>query len=120
MKFAALGAVICSRVRPFACRDPRGTEWRAYVPGWGCFCWRRVMVWVHGGGMMVGDSSMDYSRLVATQRVVLVNVNYRLGPLGFLSSPELEAENGGRGSGGMNGQHDVIVALQWVARNIGK
>ena len=76
--------------------------------------WRRVMVWVHGGGMMSGDSSMDYSRLVATQRVVLVNVNYRLGPLGFLSSPELEAENGGRGNGGMNGQHDVIVALQWV------
>ena len=72
------------------------------------------MVWVHGGGMMEGDSSMDYSRLVATQRVVLVNVNYRLGPLGFLSSPELEAENGGRGNGGMNGQHDVIVALQWV------
>ena len=27
---------------------------------------------------------------------------------------ELEAENGGRGNGGMNGQHDVIVALQWV------
>jgi carboxylesterase type B len=32
-----------------------------------------VMVWIHGGGMMGGDDNMDFSRLVATQQIVLVN-----------------------------------------------
>lgn len=46
-------------------------------------------------------------------------MNYRLGPLGFLSSEELEAENRGHGgTGGMNGQHDQITALKWVKANI--
>ena len=77
-----------------------------------------VMVWIHGGGMMGGAGNMDFSRLAATQNIILVNVNYRLGPLGFLSSAELEAENGGHGTGGMNGQHDQITALRWVKANI--
>jgi hypothetical protein len=32
-----------------------------------------VMVWIHGGGMMGGDDNMDFSRLAATQQIVLVN-----------------------------------------------
>lgn len=44
-----------------------------------------VMVWIHGGGMMGGSGDMDFSRLAVTQKVILVNVNYRLGPLGEIS-----------------------------------
>eukprot|EP01047_Picozoa_sp_COSAG01_P037690 COSAG01_NODE_3012_length_6723_cov_13.578351_1_plen_365_part_00 len=92
-----------------------------------------VAVWVHGGGMMGGASnSFDFTRFVQTQRVIVVAVNYRLGPLGFFSSAELEAENhhraaaaaattgrsSGAGSGGMNGQLDQITALRWVKRHI--
>ena len=47
-----------------------------------------VMVWVHGGGMMGGSgASFNASRLAATQGVLVVTLNYRLGPLGFLSHP---------------------------------
>eukprot|EP01047_Picozoa_sp_COSAG01_P033533 COSAG01_NODE_2472_length_7625_cov_9.664895_3_plen_280_part_00 len=80
-----------------------------------------VAVWIHGGGMMVGSSdSFDFSRLVQTQGVIVVNVNYRLGPLGFFASAELEAENraAGRATGGMNGQLDQIAALRWVKEHI--
>ena len=85
-----------------------------------------VMAWVHGGGMMGGSStSFDYSRFVQTQRLIVVSINYRLGPLGFFSSEELAAENTSikgmgraRGNGGMNGQYDQITALKWLRNNI--
>lgn len=50
---------------------------------------------------------------------ILVGIEYRLGPLGFLSSPEIAALPESEGAtGGMNGIRDTIVALEWVQKNI--
>jgi para-nitrobenzyl esterase len=76
-----------------------------------------VMVWFHGGGMVVGESDdYDPTRLVQ-QGVVVVTLNYRLGFLGFLAHPALSAESGYGGSGNY-GLMDQQAALQWVQRNI--
>ena len=51
---------------------------------------------------------------------ILVTVNYRLGPLGFLPTDfGLESGAALNGTGGMNGLLDQITALQWVRANIG-
>jgi para-nitrobenzyl esterase len=70
-----------------------------------------VMVWVHGGGSRSGGGSQyDGARLAAGGDVVVVTVNFRLGPLGFLSSEALD------GSGNF-GIQDQQAALRWVQRN---
>lgn len=46
---------------------------------------------------------------------VVITLNFRLGALGFL--PTREASNTS-GTGGLNGAHDVIVALQWIQKHI--
>ncbi len=80
---------------------------------------RPVMVWIHGGALTRGSGSLevyDGTRL-AERGAVLVTINYRLGPLGFLSHPLLSAESS-HGSSGNYGILDQIAALQWVQRNI--
>jgi para-nitrobenzyl esterase len=80
---------------------------------------RPVMVWIHGGALTRGSSSLevyDGARL-AERGVVLVSINYRLGPLGFLSHPALSVESS-HGSSGNYGILDQIAALKWVQRNI--
>jgi para-nitrobenzyl esterase len=75
-----------------------------------------VMVWIHGGALVTGESDdYDPSALVA-QGVAVVTLNYRLGPLGFLSHPALSAEAGG--ASGNYGLMDQQAALQWVQTNI--
>jgi carboxylesterase type B len=57
---------------------------------------RPVMVWIHGGGYLFGAASQglyDGANL-ARRGVVVVSMNYRLGPLGFLAHPQLSAESG--------------------------
>ena len=77
---------------------------------------RPVMVWLHGGGLTVGESDdYDPTRLVSKGTIV-VTVNYRLGYLGFLAHPALSAESG-NGSGNY-GLMDQQAALRWVDRNI--
>jgi para-nitrobenzyl esterase len=77
-----------------------------------------VMVWVHGGSALVGaGSDVDPARLAETGRVVVVTVNYRLGPFGFLAGPALSAENPRRVSGNY-GLLDVLAALRWVQRDV--
>ena len=78
-----------------------------------------VMVWIHGGGLNMGwghQGTYDGSAF-ARQGVVLVSINYRLGPFGFLAHPELSAESK-RGVSGNYGFLDQVFALQWVKRNI--
>ena len=74
-----------------------------------------VMVWIHGGALLVGESD-DYDpvRLV-NQGVVVVTLNYRLGAFGFLAHPALTAEQGTSGNYGLMDQQ---AALRWVQRNI--
>jgi para-nitrobenzyl esterase len=77
-----------------------------------------VMVWFHGGALIVGQSD-DYipTKLVSRGRVIVVTVNYRLGPFGFLAHPSLSAESPDHISGNY-GFMDQQFALRWVQRNI--
>ncbi|KAG8450048.1 hypothetical protein GDO86_016655 [Hymenochirus boettgeri] len=74
-----------------------------------------VMVWIYGGGFETGTSSLDIydgKFLAATEQVIVVSMNYRLGPLGFLSFP------GNPEAPGNVGLFDQRLALQWVYENI--
>ena len=80
---------------------------------------RPVMVYIYGGGFNEGSGSVavyDGTQL-ARRGVVVVNLNYRVGPLGFLVYPELSKESE-HGVSGNYGLLDQIAALQWVQRNI--
>ncbi len=75
-----------------------------------------VMVWIHGGGFVGGESDdYDPSSLVA-DGVIVVTINYRLGALGFLAHPALADHPGG--PSGDYGLMDQQAALRWVQRNI--
>ena len=75
-----------------------------------------VMVWIHGGALVMG-SGMDYDGSPLTRKgVILVTINYRLGPFGFYAHPALSAE--GKGHSGNQGYKDQIAALNWVQENI--
>lgn len=79
---------------------------------------RPVMVWIHGGAFQFGSGSTpwyDGSRFVQHGDVVLVTINYRLGPLGFMFLDELF--DGFSGSGNL-GIADQVAALEWVRDNI--
>ena len=78
-----------------------------------------VMVWFHGGGHTGGWGSAKIFDGTALSRkgVVLVTINYRLGPFGFLAHPALTAESPD-GSSGNYGLLDKIAALEWVRDNI--
>jgi para-nitrobenzyl esterase len=78
-----------------------------------------VMVWIHGGALVVGESDdYDPTRLVQHGAIV-VTLNYRLGHLGFLAHPALSAESPDHASGDY-GLMDQQAALRWVQRNIAK
>jgi len=78
-----------------------------------------VMVWIHGGAFMTGSGSVPiYSGdNLARKGVVVVTINYRLGPFGFLVHPDLSRE-ASDGTAGNYGLKDQIEALKWVKRNI--
>jgi para-nitrobenzyl esterase len=76
-----------------------------------------VLVWLHGGGYVDGESNdYDANRLAARGKLVVVTINYRLNLFGFLAHPALNTEKGGSGNYGIL---DMQAALQWVNRNIG-
>jgi para-nitrobenzyl esterase len=80
---------------------------------------RPVLVWIHGGAFTIGSGAQsiyDGAALAKRGDVVVVTVNYRLGPLGFLRLTEL---TGGRiPSTGNEGILDQVAALEWVRDNI--
>ena len=78
-----------------------------------------VLVWIHGGGLSIGngaDITYDGTRL-AQRGVVLVTINYRLGAFGYLAHPLLSAESEHAASGNY-GTLDQVAALGWIQRNI--
>ncbi|MER5515586.1 carboxylesterase family protein [Streptomyces sp. NPDC002763] len=79
---------------------------------------RPVLVWLYGGdrALWSGQEMYDGS-LLASKGVVVVNPNYRVGPLGGLAHPGLTAESAYGGSGNW-GILDAVAALEWVQRNI--
>jgi para-nitrobenzyl esterase len=77
-----------------------------------------VMVWLHGGALIFGAGGLPLydGTVLARQGVVVVTLNYRLGPLGFFVHPAIERESPG---GAVNfGLLDQIAALEWVKHNI--
>jgi para-nitrobenzyl esterase len=80
-----------------------------------------VMVWVHGGGNTAGSGveALFNGEVLASHGVVIVNINYRLGVLGFFSHPDLTKESAHHASGNY-GLADQILALRWVKENISK
>jgi para-nitrobenzyl esterase len=80
---------------------------------------RPVLVWIHGGGFLVGSGSTAvYEGHTLAERgdAVVVTINYRLGALGFA---HLGAVLGGEFADCTNlGIRDQIAALEWVSENI--
>jgi len=78
-----------------------------------------VMVWIHGGSNKAGGAAGTVSTSMIRRGIVVVAIQYRLGPLGFLTHPALSAESPVRGSGNY-GLMDQQAALRWVRRNIAR
>ena len=70
-----------------------------------------VMVYIHGGGYDAGSPAVSPGDMIPLWGIVLVTIQYRLGPFGFITSGDLEAP-------GNYGMLDQIEALQWVQHNI--
>ncbi len=79
-----------------------------------------VAMWIHGGGYREGfayEPEMDGGEDWASRGVILVQVTYRLGSMGFFSHPLLSAESP-HGVSGNYGLLDQIAALKWIHNNI--
>ncbi len=78
-----------------------------------------VMVFFHGGGLTSGTgNSTTYNHpMLPNKGVVLVTVNSRLGPIGYLAHPALSAESE-HGVSGNYGTLDLKASLEWVKANI--
>lgn len=79
-----------------------------------------VLFFVHGGGNTRGSASdpiYDGAAIAAKTGAVVVTTQYRLGVMGFLAHPELDAESADKVSGNY-GILDQIAALRWVRDNI--
>jgi para-nitrobenzyl esterase len=78
-----------------------------------------VIVWIYGGGFNSGMTGVPLynGANFAKQGVVFVSVSYRVGPFGFISTPELSKEGGASGHYGML---DMIAGLKWVKANVAK
>ncbi|MFL1404754.1 carboxylesterase/lipase family protein [Marinobacter sp. M1N3S26] len=78
-----------------------------------------VMVWFHGGGfaILTGNTRGFNNTSLPGKGAIVVTVNHRLGPFGYMAHPALteESENGASGN---YGQLDLVAALEWVQENI--
>ena len=83
---------------------------------------RPVMLWIHGGGNSVGDASTPIyhgTQLSREHDLVVVSIQYRLGPLGWFRHPALrDGVLNETDISGNFGTLDIIEALQWVQKNI--
>ncbi len=78
-----------------------------------------VMLWIHGGSNLTGHKgTYDFSRLAARQQVVVVVINYRLGPLGWFVHPALNGTDPDEKPVANFGTLDIIEALRWTQQNI--
>ncbi|MAM00518.1 MAG: hypothetical protein CL583_18920 [Alteromonadaceae bacterium] len=79
-----------------------------------------VMLWIYGGGNSLGESSTYTGKYLAeTYGVVVVNFNYRMGPLGWFSLPQMhDAGTTAETRSGNYGTLDQVNALKWVNRHI--
>jgi para-nitrobenzyl esterase len=77
------------------------------------------MVWIHGGGNTVGYAGRyDGGNLAATEHVVVVAINYRLGPFGWFRHAVLrDAGTSDLERSGNFGTLDQVRALEWLRDN---
>ncbi|HEY6786579.1 MAG TPA: carboxylesterase family protein [Trebonia sp.] len=76
-----------------------------------------VMIFIPGGGYVFGsNNTVNPSVLAATEHMIVVTINYRLGALGFLDLPSLSSENAA--AAGNFGLLDQQAAMKWVQANI--
>jgi len=81
---------------------------------------RPVLVWIHGGGFLIGSGGLrlyDGAGLARRGDLVVVTLNYRLGALGFLHLHGRGGELVGASNAGLR---DQIAALAWVRENIAR
>jgi para-nitrobenzyl esterase len=126
---------------PVSPQGPRGSwandenafmfHWDDGIPGEDCLrvnLWtpgtndnrkRPVMVWIHGGGFTAGSGQeqpgYDGENLSRRGDVVVVSLNHRLGPMGYLNLAEYGQKFASSANAGML---DLVAALEWVRDNI--
>ena len=78
-----------------------------------------VMFWIHGGGNTSGLKDLyDFNKLVKRHNVVVVRINYRLGPFGWFYHPSIQELQSDNDKTSNFGTLDIIAALNWVKKNI--
>ena len=78
-----------------------------------------VMFWIHGGGNTSGLKELyDFSKMVKKHDVIIVKINYRLGPFGWFTHPSIQEFQSGLDKSSNFGTLDIIAALEWVNKNI--
>ncbi|GED99636.1 carboxylic ester hydrolase [Gordonia spumicola] len=80
---------------------------------------RPVMVFNYGGAYILGGTSTpiyDGSYLARNRDVIVVTVNYRFGPLGFIDLSDYSTDE--RRFDSNVGLRDMVAGLEWVQRNI--
>ena len=91
---------------------------RAWTPAAAAQARLPVMVWIHGGGNIIGLSDFyDGGRLAQEQNVVVVTLNYRLGPLGWFRHAALREGATPAEQSGNFATLDLIRALEWLREN---
>jgi len=118
----------CAQLTPGSPREVEGSEDCLTLNVWSPAGASRVakkpvMVWVHGGGNSLGSASeqlaggthtYDGADLATSGDVVVVTVQYRIGPFGWASHASLRSD----GETGNYGLRDVLAALEWVRDEI--
>ena len=78
-----------------------------------------VLVWIHGGGNSIGQAGFyEGGRLAVEENVIVVAVQYRLGPFGWLRHPSLRAGADEVEASGNFGTLDLVRALEWVRDDV--
>ena len=78
-----------------------------------------VMFWIHGGGNTSGLKDLyDFDKMASKHQVVIVRINYRLGPFGWFTHPAIQDLQEGIDKTSNFGTLDIIAALKWVKNNI--
>lgn len=108
-----IGSEDCLYVDVYAPRFDRGDvpKGEARLP---------VLFWIHGGGNSIGRAGFyDGGNLAATHQVVVVALNYRLGPFGWFRHASLRGDDATPlDRSGNYGTLDLVAALDWVQRNV--